>query len=101
MMAGRSNTSARYHCVIHMDEEKIQAAIESHNEYKEDIAEAELVELEKEELRVKFKGNFCMSCCMDEYFIDLVYELEDKGIETEFKDFQKLEEKSFVARYER
>ncbi len=83
-----------------MDEENIQAAIESHNEYKADIAEAELVESGEEELKVKFEGNFSLSCCMDEYFIDLVYQLEDEGIEVEFKDFQQVGEKSFVAEYE-
>lgn len=86
--------------MIPMDEEMIQAAIGSYNEYKADIAEAELVEAGDKELRVKFEGNFCLSCCMDEYFIDLVHELKDRGVETEFKDFQQVGVKGFVAEYE-
>jgi len=83
-----------------MEKEKILSAIESHNEYKSDIAEAELVELGEKIIIVKFEGNFCFSCCMDEYFIDLVYEFKKMGIEAEFKDFQKVEDKSFIAEYE-
>jgi len=100
MMAPQLNIFAKYLCVIVMDEEKVCSAIKSHNEYKADIAEAELVESGEEELKVKFEGNFSLSCCMDEYFIDLVYQLEDEGIEVEFKDFQQVGEKSFVAEYE-
>ncbi len=83
-----------------MDKEKILSAIKSHNDYKKDIAKAELVEAGEEELKIKFEGNFCLSCCMDEYFIDLVYQMEDEGIKVEFKDFQQVGDKSFIAEYE-
>jgi len=84
-----------------MDKETIQSVIESHNEYKADIAEAELVSLDEETLKVKFEGNFCLSCCMDEYFIDLVHELKEKGTKTELKSFHQIEAKTFIAEYEK
>ncbi len=84
-----------------MDEEIIESAIESYNEYKADIAKAELVEAGGQKIQVKFKGNFCLSCCMDEYFIDLVYKMKDMDIETELKDFHQVGDKSFVAEYEK
>lgn len=85
--------------MIDMDEDIIESAIESYNEYKADIAEAELVKAGKQKIQVKFEGNFCLSCCMDEYFIDLVYEMKDVDIETELKDFHQVGDKSFVAVY--
>ncbi len=83
-----------------MKKEVVKKAIGSHNEHKSAIAEAELVEFEEGEIKVKFEGNFCLSCCMDEYFIDLVYELEELGAEVEFFDFYGTGEKAFVAEYE-
>lgn len=78
----------------------LEKAIESHNEYKADIAKAEIVEVKEDYFRVKFEGNFCLSCCMDEYFIDLVHELKDMNVETEFKNFQQVGEKTFIAEYQ-
>ncbi len=84
-----------------MDEEKIRDAIESHNEYKVDIAKAELMEIEGKTLKVKFEGNFCLSCCMDEYFLDLLHELKERGIKTDFKKFHQIGGRTFIAEYER
>ncbi|MEF8832662.1 MAG: hypothetical protein V5A66_03980 [Candidatus Thermoplasmatota archaeon] len=84
-----------------MEEKKIRSAIESHNEYKADIAEAELIEIEEEIFKVRFEGNFCLSCCMDEYFLDLVHELKERGIKTEFKGFHQVGGRSFIAEYEK
>ncbi len=83
-----------------MNKEDLKKAIESHNKYKSAIAEAEVVEVEEDGFRVKFKGNFCLSCCMDEYFIDLAYELEELEIEAEFVGFHQIGEKVFVAEYD-
>ncbi len=83
-----------------MKKEVVKKAIESHNEHKSAIAEAELIEFEEGKIKVKFEGNFCLSCCMDEYFIDLVYELEEIGAEVEFVDFYGAGKKAFVAEYE-
>jgi len=84
-----------------MNEEIIRSAIRSYNEYKADIAEAELIDVEGETYKVKFEGNFCLSCCMDEYFLDLVYELKDREIETELKAFYQIGERSFIAEYKK
>jgi len=84
-----------------MKKETVQSVIESHNEYKADIAEAELVSMDEKTLKVKFEGNFCLSCCMDEYFIDLVHELKEEGIETELISFHQIESKTFIAEYEK
>ncbi len=85
-----------------MDEVTIlRIAIKSYNEYKGDIAEAELVDIEGGTYKVKFEGNFCLSCCMDEYFLDLVYELKDREIETELKVFYQVGMRSFIAEYKK
>jgi len=84
-----------------MDQDKILSAIKSHNEYKSDIAKADLIEINEKSFEVKFEGNFCLSCCMDEYFIDLVHDLKDEGIEANFKAFYQVDSRSFVAEYEK
>ncbi|MBS3782310.1 MAG: hypothetical protein KGY68_06865 [Candidatus Thermoplasmatota archaeon] len=82
-----------------MKRDVLEDAIESHNEYKSAIAEAELVDFNEDGFKVKFEGNFCLSCCMDEYFIDLIYKLEELGLEVDFVDFHQVGEKAFIAEY--
>lgn len=77
----------------------LQKAIEEYNKLRSPYATASLENMKEKYFQVEFEGHFCESCCMDEYFLDLVYELESKGLHVEFVEFRFIEGKRFLARY--
>lgn len=80
-------------------EKKIREAIADYNKYRQSYVTANLIELEDNTFKVNFEGNFFESCCMDEYFIDLVHELVPE-IDVQFRGFRYLKDKKFTAEYE-
>lgn len=84
---------------MEISEEKIEEAIDTYNKYRSPRATAQLLENSSEDLKVQIEGSFCRSCGMEDYFIDMVYELEEKGIEVEYEGFEEIGKEKFVARY--
>lgn len=82
-----------------MEEKILKEGIEEYNKYRSPRATAKLLEFDGKQLKIEFKGTFDTSCCMDEYFLDLVYELEEKGINVEFLNYN-LKKNKYVAVYE-
>ena len=82
-----------------MKKEAIQNAIEEYNKYRSPRATVKLLNYSKKEIEVEIKGTFCRSCGMEDYFIDLVYELEREGINAELLGFEKVEDERFTATY--
>ena len=52
-------------------------AIEVYNRYRSPEATAKLVGIKKDGFIIEFKGPFCQSCGINDYFEDFIYELED------------------------
>jgi len=71
-----------------MKEEALKKSIKRYNKYRSPRATAELKEMNDEGFKVQFEGSFDESCCMDEYFFDLVYELKDEGVKSKLLDFE-------------
>lgn len=61
--------------------EVLHDVIETYNEYRSPMATAELVERGGDWFRVRFMGPFCTTCCRDDYFEDLIYELDEFGVD--------------------
>lgn len=61
-------------------EERLRTAVETYNRYREPMASATVVECSSRRFRVRFEGPFCTTCCRDDYFDDLRYELEEHGV---------------------
>lgn len=59
----------------------LATAIETYNEYRSPMATADLVGRDVSGFRVRFEGPFCRTCCRDDYFEDLVYELDELGVD--------------------
>lgn len=59
---------------------ELAEAIEAYNTYRSPMATATLLEQEDDWFRVRFEGPFCTTCCRDDYFEDLIYELHDLGV---------------------
>lgn len=64
-----------------MDERAILSAIEEYNKYHGREAIAELEGISGDRLIVRFRGPFCESCGLREWFEDLAIELKRRGIE--------------------
>lgn len=86
-------------CKSQKMEDLLETTISEYNELRSPYAKAKLLEVKGSIIKVQFEGHFCESCCMDEYFLDLVYELEPKGIEIEFLGFHFVESETFIAKY--
>ncbi|TXT57142.1 MAG: hypothetical protein BAJALOKI2v1_530006 [Promethearchaeota archaeon] len=81
-----------------MKEKLLNKVIKRYNKYRSPRATAELRRADEDLFKVQFEGSFDDSCCMDEYFFDLVYELKDEGLETELMDY-KFEKGKYVATF--
>ena len=55
----------------------ILRAIEVYNKYRSPEATAKLVGIKKDGFIIDFKGPFCQSCGVNDYFEDFIHELED------------------------
>lgn len=79
----------------------IKRAVEEYNRYRSPEATATLVGLEGERFLIEFRGPFCLSCGVYDYFEDLIYELK-RWTPAKFK-IARIEERadgSFIVAYE-
>ncbi|MHC3438792.1 hypothetical protein ACYJ1Y_12010 [Natrialbaceae archaeon A-gly3] len=63
-----------------MLETTLPAAIETYNRYRGSVAQATALDVSPAGFRVQFEGSFCTTCCRDDYFDDLRYELAEHGV---------------------
>lgn len=57
--------------------EAVTEAIVVYNKYRRHEVEAKLIDLKKDHMTLEFRGPFCRTCGVYDYFDDFVYELED------------------------
>ena len=57
--------------------DSVLKAIEVYNRYRSPEATAKLVGIQKDGFIIEFKGPFCQSCGVNDYFEDFIYELEN------------------------
>jgi hypothetical protein len=76
-------------------------AIEVFNRYRSPEATAKLVGVEKDGFIIEFEGPFCMSCGVNDYFEDFIYELENvsRSLRVEVKETEPSGPQSFRVRY--
>ena len=55
---------------------QVEAAVEEFNKYRSPEAVAEIVGISGDNIKIKFRGPFCTSCGVEDYFDDLRLELE-------------------------
>ncbi len=70
--------------------------IEIYNRYRSPEATAKLLKLEKDSFTVEFEGSFCQSCGVQDYFEDLIHELETLSkIEVEIDEIEQTSPQNF------
>lgn len=78
----------------------VLGTIEIYNRYRSPEATAKLLKLEKDSFTIEFEGSFCQSCGPQDYFEDLIHELETfSKIETEINEIEQTSPQSFKVRY--
>ena len=75
--------------------------IEVYNRYRSPEATAKLVGMKKDGFIIEFKGAFCQSCGLNEYFEDFIHELEDisKAFRVEVRRTEPAGPQSFRVKY--
>ncbi len=75
--------------------------IERYNRYRSPEATANLLSLEEESFTLEFKGAFCQSCGVQDYFEDFIYELKELGthVELKIKGIEQTSPQSFKVQY--
>lgn len=58
-----------------------ERAIGTYNEYRSPMATATLLAHNDDRIVVRFAGPFCRMCCDYDYLEDLIYELEELGVD--------------------
>ncbi len=79
----------------------ILRTVEVYNRYRSPEATAKLVEIEKGGFTIEFKGLFCRSCGVNDYFKDFIYMIGDisKALKVELKAIESTGPESFRVRY--
>ena len=78
----------------------ILRAVEVYNRYRSPEATAKLLKLEEDGFTIEFKGSFCQSCGVQDYFEDFVYELKGlNNVEAEIQEIEQTSPQSFKVRY--
>ena len=81
-------------------EKAVAEAIETYNKYRSPEATAKLVEMKGGELIIDFKGSFCGTCGVSEYFEDFIYELKGLvDVQMEILSFEYRGYEKFRVRY--
>jgi len=94
-----SPTYLSFYGVFSRMKNRLLKGIRTYNRYRSPLAKAELHDFSSDDFEVVFRGNFDVYCCMDEYFVDLVYELKEVGIDADLVDFSLIEEGKYLAEY--
>lgn len=61
----------------------LDRAVRQYNEYRSPMATVDVVDRSTRGFRARFEGPFCTTCCRDDYFEDLLYELDRLGYDPE------------------
>ena len=78
----------------------IEEAVEEYNLYRRPEAEAEISGFEDERFTITFRGPFCRSCGVYDYFEDLIYYiLKKRRVNLEIVKIEDAGDERFQVRY--
>jgi len=81
--------------------EIVEAAIKTYNYFRSPEAIANLIKVSANQFIVEFKGSFCRSCGVYDYFEDLIYEIKNLApLNIEVINIKEMKNESFIVTYE-
>ncbi len=69
----------------------VEQAINLYNRFRAPEAVAKLVDIHGDRITVKFEGNFCKTCGINDWVEDMKYVLEDLGVDAELVEIREPE----------
>lgn len=78
---------------------RLKKVLKEFNDFRSPLITGELVKWDGKNFKIRFEGAFSFYCCMDEYFLDFLYELEAKGINAELVRIKEKESGDFLVSY--
>ncbi|MEM0048934.1 MAG: hypothetical protein QW424_02090 [Candidatus Bathyarchaeia archaeon] len=74
----------------------IEDAIFEYNRYRSPEAEARLLSISGNEVKIEFSGSICYTCGFYDYFEDYRVILEEMGLKTVISEIEEVDEKAMV-----
>lgn len=75
----------------------VEDAIIKYNRYRSPEAEAKLLSISGNEVRIEFGGSICYTCGFYDYFEDYRIILEEMGLKTVISGIEEVDEKAIVT----
>ena len=78
------------------DKKKITDAVNEFNKYHGKISKANLISINKNFFKIKFKGSFCHTCGFYDYFDDFRISLEENNLNADILNINEINEVAIV-----
>ena len=78
------------------DKKKIIKVIGEFNKYHGKISKADLISINKDSFKIKFKGHFCHTCGFYDYFDDFRISLEENNLNADILNIKEINEGAIV-----
>lgn len=83
-----------------MSRSMLEKVIAEYNRYRSPEAVAKIIRVEKDKFEIEFGGPFCLSCGVQDYFEDLIYDLERmEGLMVSISKIKQIEEYRYRVEY--
>jgi len=78
------------------DKKKITDAVNEFNKYHGKISKVNLISINKDSFKIKFKGHFCHTCGFYDYFDDFRISLEENNLNADILNIKEINEGAIV-----
>jgi len=82
-----------------IDPSKVIRIIDMYNKFRSPEAVASLVKVNEETIQISFKGSFCFTCGLNEWFEDFRLLLEENGINSKIHSIKQIDVDEFLVTF--
>lgn len=82
-----------------IESSKVMYAIDLYNKFRSPEAVASLVKVDEETIQISFKGSFCFTCGLNEWFEDFRLLLEENGINSKIYSIEQIDADEFLVTF--
>jgi hypothetical protein len=78
----------------------LRDGLRAYNQYRGEESVAKAVAMDEDTACIDFRGPFCHTCGVYDYFEDLIYELQARGVTTSIRGWTELDEETYRVRFD-
>jgi hypothetical protein len=82
-----------------IESSKVMYVIDLYNKFRSPEAVASLVKVDEETIQISFKGSFCFTCGLNEWFEDFRLLLEENGINSKIYSIEQIDVDEFLVTF--